>query len=175
MLCAAVTRDGQLTVPDTRDGSLRQCVAKARGTARAASCACDSGGDEVCHGLMSFESPCLRRLLRSSRSKRPANVEDQCWGAASKQLRRNFKLNPRIHVHKTIDPTTLRRVTKLHEIYSSISVDLSWSDRDLRVNNHLVCVGRRNAAAGHPLRSQGESGPVSQAAGIDGQLVTWTK
>ena len=101
--------------------------------------------------------------------------EDQCWGAASKQLRRNFKLNPRIHVHKTIDPTTLRRVTKLHEIYSSISVDLSWSDRDLRVNNHLVCVGRRNAAAGHPLRSQGESGPVSQAAGIDGQLVNWTK
>ena len=74
MLCAAVTRDGQLTVPDTRDGSLRQCVAKARGTARAASCACDSGGDEVCDGLMSFESPCLRRLLRSSRSKRPANV-----------------------------------------------------------------------------------------------------
>ena len=51
---------------------------------------------------------------------------------------------------------------KTHQIFSSISVDLSGSDRGLSVNNHLLCFGRRNAAAGRPLQSSGQSQPSSR-------------
>ena len=65
--------------------------------------------------VMSFNAPCLRRRSLQCVPKRPAHVTvariSVCVeGAVSQTLRNFFKRNQRIHVHETIDPSTLQTI-----------------------------------------------------------------